>query len=59
MYQKRCDRCWKFSYSSDGLGRWVCPYCNRDISHVKAGPADPSDNQSMYVVKDLLKEDSA
>ncbi|MGC5325272.1 hypothetical protein [Brevibacillus sp. SYSU BS000544] len=58
MYQKRCDRCRRFSYGSDGCGKWICPYCNRDISHLKAKPADLSDSQNVYVVKDL-KEDSA
>ncbi len=59
MYQKRCDRCRKFSYGSDGYGRWICPYCNRDISHVKEDPADHSDSHNVYVVKDFMNEDSA
>lgn len=36
MVKKKCDRCRKYSYSTDTSGRWICPYCQRDITHVKS-----------------------
>lgn len=35
MFRKKCDRCQKYSYSSNAFGKWECPYCFKDISHVK------------------------
>ncbi|OMC68695.1 hypothetical protein BK126_12840 [Paenibacillus sp. FSL H7-0326] len=36
MNMKKCDGCFKESFSSCGNGQqWTCPHCNKDITHVK------------------------
>ncbi|WP_366923968.1 hypothetical protein MFMK1_000905 [Metallumcola ferriviriculae] len=32
MPYKLCPHCQGKSYSASNLGRWICPYCRRDIS---------------------------
>jgi ribosomal protein L37AE/L43A len=36
MIQKECDHCRKQSFSSCTKGSWICPYCNKNITHLKA-----------------------
>lgn len=36
MFMKRCPQCGENSYSSTGDGRWICPNCGTDISHINA-----------------------
>jgi uncharacterized Zn finger protein (UPF0148 family) len=38
MLQKKCDRCKRLSFGTDGGRLWICPYCHKDITHVKAKP---------------------
>jgi ribosomal protein L37AE/L43A len=35
MYKKTCDRCIRASYSSSEFGKWICPSCYKDITHLK------------------------
>jgi uncharacterized Zn finger protein (UPF0148 family) len=34
MFKKVCDHCSQPSYSSSETGKWLCPLCNHDITHV-------------------------
>jgi hypothetical protein len=45
MPYKICIYCGKTSYSAaDSPGvKWLCPYCNKDISHVKGMISLPKD----------------
>jgi len=36
MYMKKCTKCYKKSYSSNRLGKWVCPYCGANLTEVEA-----------------------
>ncbi|MBP1942712.1 uncharacterized Zn finger protein (UPF0148 family) [Bacillus luteolus] len=36
MYKKVCNRCFKPSFSSCNTGEWLCPICQKDITHIKA-----------------------
>lgn len=38
MVYKKCPYCKGMSYSSSPERKWICPYCNRDISKVVARP---------------------
>jgi uncharacterized Zn finger protein (UPF0148 family) len=40
MYKKTCDRCMRASYSSSESGKWICPSCQKDISHLKLRQAE-------------------
>ncbi|NLP36497.1 MAG: hypothetical protein GX357_02465 [Firmicutes bacterium] len=51
MPYKICTYCGKTSYSAADSPsiKWLCPYCNKDISHVKgiiALPKDTGDQNS-------------
>lgn len=35
MYKKTCDKCTRPSYSSSEFGKWICPHCKRDLTHIK------------------------
>ncbi|MFW6008339.1 MAG: hypothetical protein ACOCP8_03645 [archaeon] len=37
MYSKLCIKCKNKSFSSCKRGKWVCPYCRKDLSGVKVG----------------------
>jgi|GEM_PF-811650 len=39
MLEKRCTHCQRNSYSSGDLYRWICPYCGKDLTFLKASPA--------------------
>jgi uncharacterized Zn finger protein (UPF0148 family) len=39
MWVKVCDKCRMPSYSASDIGRWICPNCNTDITHIKAQAA--------------------
>ncbi|QRG68106.1 hypothetical protein [Brevibacillus choshinensis] len=39
MMQKWCGRCKRHSFSSGDWYRWICPYCNKDLTMQKASPA--------------------
>ncbi|MDF2679304.1 MAG: hypothetical protein K0R47_494 [Brevibacillus sp.] len=39
MMQKWCARCKNHSFSSGESYRWICPYCNKDLTMQKAAPA--------------------
>ena len=39
LLQKRCTHCQKHSYSSGDWYRWICPYCGKDLTLLKAAPA--------------------
>lgn len=39
MFRKRCPDCNGDSFSSSDRGKWTCPYCERDLTEVKAKPA--------------------
>ncbi|MEG6615220.1 hypothetical protein V6C27_02105 [Peptococcaceae bacterium 1198_IL3148] len=32
MYSKKCWACNKTSYSATDKGRWICPYCGKDLT---------------------------
>lgn len=34
MYKKTCPSCKGRSYSSAGRGKWICPYCEADLTDV-------------------------
>lgn len=38
MFKKTCYSCGKDSYSATQKGKWLCPYCNKDLTNVKAKP---------------------
>jgi len=38
---KQCPYCDQMSYSAADREGWICPYCNRDITHVPVQPAVP------------------
>ncbi|MFZ3589649.1 hypothetical protein ACOI1C_10270 [Bacillus sp. DJP31] len=40
MYKKTCDRCIRPSYSSCESGQWICPSCQKDITHLKLRQAE-------------------
>ncbi|MHB8170160.1 MAG: hypothetical protein ACYDG6_01245 [Thermincolia bacterium] len=40
MFKKICTSCGKNSYSSNNTIKWLCPYCNQDISTVEAEVAE-------------------
>ncbi|MFY0544554.1 hypothetical protein [Brevibacillus sp. H7] len=40
MLRKTCTRCDKRSFSSDASNRWICPYCQKDLTHVLAEPSE-------------------
>ena len=40
MFKKTCTSCSKNSYSSNNTIKWLCPYCNQDISAVEAEVAE-------------------
>jgi phage FluMu protein Com len=35
MVSKTCPYCNKISYSGAGYGQWKCPYCKKDLTHIK------------------------
>ncbi len=35
MPYKVCPHCQGKSYSASSLGKWICPYCRRDISKTR------------------------
>ena len=35
-YKKICPECGKKSHSASDLGNWICPYCGKNLSEVKA-----------------------
>jgi len=40
MFKKTCSSCGKNSYSSNSSLKWICPYCNQDLSMVEAEIAE-------------------
>jgi hypothetical protein len=60
LYQKRCDRCRRASFGSNPASRWICPYCRKDISHVKAdnpGACPPVRGESEKSASDEKERD--
>ncbi|USG66288.1 hypothetical protein NDK47_02850 [Brevibacillus ruminantium] len=39
MWQKRCLDCQKRSYSSQEWYEWLCPYCGKNLTLLRATPA--------------------
>jgi PHP family Zn ribbon phosphoesterase len=39
VWQKKCGKCQKRSYSSAERYEWICPYCGKDLSRIRATPA--------------------
>lgn len=39
MNKRTCHVCNRESYSAITAGKWLCPYCNADLSAAKAEPA--------------------
>lgn len=35
MNRKYCHSCRRFSYSAKTSGRWLCPFCQRDLTNEK------------------------
>lgn len=35
MVSKTCPKCGGISYSASEKGKWICPYCDEDMSEVK------------------------
>lgn len=53
MYKKLCMKCNKPSFSSCKTGRWLCPYCQNDLSsnsHQDAESSRPN-IQQLFLIK--------
>ncbi len=59
MFKKTCFSCGRNSYSSNNTIKWLCPYCNQDISSVGAvvaeGPLVNPDSKEPFTGKDPIK----
>jgi len=40
MHKKTCTRCGRDSYSAAANSKWVCPYCQKDLTNEPAKPAE-------------------
>jgi len=49
MVKKICFGCGRKSYSAAAEGKWICPYCGKDITKAPASPAvdeyEPNENR--------------
>lgn len=36
MLKKKCPNCNNESFSAATSGKWVCPYCGKDISNIQS-----------------------
>lgn len=40
MYVKKCIKCLRASYRSHISEKWLCPYCDTDLSDIQAQKVD-------------------
>ena len=45
MLFKLCPHCDQKSFSASATGIWLCPYCQKDITHVQAMPGERSEEE--------------
>jgi uncharacterized Zn finger protein (UPF0148 family) len=51
MIAKFCPRCKKNSYSAATQGKWVCPYCDKDLTYVKSRPTERANQAELKLIK--------
>ncbi len=54
MHCKTCTDCGKDSYSAAVNSKWICPYCNIDLTNEPAKPATAKDEVHNEIQKHLV-----
>lgn len=63
MLKKVCPYCGKSSYSASDRGKWICPSCDEDITHVSTAlpehieidPRDEFIRKSVVSIKRMIE----